>query len=238
MDVEAPAIAALDLLPEPMLFVSIDGVILGVNQACARHLQQSRDSLIQMLLAEIAVDEPHALRIYLTECARSRQLQIGSLTLRRADGVVMKFRAGGALFHRSDRTPQSRVVLLRLVPAPESGIAFIALNEKIRQLNAENARRRLIEEDLRRERETLQVTLSSIGDAVIVTDAEGTITFLNEVAEALVARTLAYARGRPLADVFRITNEQGGLPVEDPVSKARQPWGSPIIRCSSDQMVQ
>jgi PAS domain S-box-containing protein len=132
----------------------------------------------------------------------------------------MKFRAGGALFHRSDATPQSRVVLLRLVPAPESGVAFIALNEQIRRLNAENARRRLIEEDLRRERETLQVTLSSIGDAVIVTDAEGTITFLNEVAESLVARTLAYARGRPLADVFRIANEQDGLLVEDPVRKA------------------
>jgi PAS domain S-box-containing protein len=140
--------------------------------------------------------------------------------LRRGDGVVMKFRAGGALFHRSDATPQSRVVLLRLVPAPESGVAFIALNEQIRRLNAENARRRLIEEDLRRERETLQVTLSSIGDAVIVTDAEGTITFLNEVAESFVARTLAYARGRPLADVFRIANEQDGLLVEDPVRKA------------------
>jgi PAS domain S-box-containing protein len=220
MDVDAPTVAALDLLPEPMLFVSLDGVILGANLACGRHLQQSRDSLVRTPLAAIAVDEPGSLKTYLTECARSRQLHIGSLTLRRGDGVVMKFRAGGALFHRADATPQSRVVLLRLVPAPESGVAFIALNEKIRQLNAENARRRLVEEDLRRERETLQVTLSSIGDAVIVTDAEGTITFLNEVAESLVARTLAYARGRPLADVFRITNEQDGLPLEDPVGKA------------------
>jgi PAS domain S-box-containing protein len=142
------------------------------------------------------------------------------LALRRADGVVMKFRAGGALSHRSEAAPTARVVLLRLVPAPESGVAFVALNEKIRELNAEIARRRLIEEDLRTERETLQVTLSSIGDAVIVTDAEGTVTFLNEVAESLVARTLSYARGRPLADVFRIVNEQDGLPVEDPVRKA------------------
>jgi PAS domain S-box-containing protein len=220
MDIEAPAVAALDLLPEPMLFVGLDGVILGANLACGRHLQQSRDSLIRTQLAAIAVDERSSLEKYLTECARSKQLHIGSLTLRRRDGVVMKFRAGGALFRRSDATPQSRVVLLRLVPAPESGVAFIALNEKIRQLNAENARRRLIEEDLRRERETLQVTLSSIGDAVIVTDPEGTITFLNEVAASLVAQTLEYARGRPLADVFRITDEQNGLPVENPVAKA------------------
>ena len=220
MDVYAPAVAALALLPEPMLFVGLDGVILCANLACGRHLQQSRDSLIRTPLAGIAVDEATSLKNYLTECARSRQLHIGSLTLRRADGALIKFRAGGALFHRSDANPHFRVVLLRLVPAPESGVAFIALNEKIRQLNAENARRRLVEDDLRRERETLQVTLSSIGDAVIVTDAEGTITFLNEVAESLVARTLAYARGRPLADVFCIRNEEGGLPVEDPVGKA------------------
>jgi PAS domain S-box-containing protein len=220
MDVEAQAVTALDLLPEPMLLVNLDGVILCVNIACARHLRQPRDSLTRRPLAAIAVDEPDSLINYLTECARSRQLHIGSLTLRSGDGEVTKFRAGGALFHRSDATPHSRVVLLRLVPALESGIAFLTLNEKIRQLNAENARRRLIEEDLRRERETLQVTLSSIGDAVIVTDAEGIVTFLNEVAESLVARTLAYARGRPLADVFRISNDQEGLPVEDPVRKA------------------
>jgi PAS domain S-box-containing protein len=220
MDVIASAVAALDLLPEPMLFVSLDGVVLGANLACGRHLQRSRDSLIGTPLTAIALDDPISLRRYLTECARSRQLHIGSLTLRRGNDVVTKFRAGGALFHRSEAAPQSRVVLLRLVPAPESGTAFIALNEKIRQLNAENARRRLIEEDLRKERETLQVTLSSIGDAVIVTDADGTITFLNEVAESLVGRTLIYAHGRPLADVFRIINEQDGLPVEDPVSKA------------------
>jgi PAS domain S-box-containing protein len=220
MDVDASAIAALDLLPELILFVRLDGVVVRANLACGRHLQRSPDSLILTPLAAVAVDEPSSLENYLTECARSLQLHMGSVTLRRADGEMMKFRAGGALFHRSDATPKSSVVLLRLVPAPESGVAFIALNEKIRQLNAEIARRRLIEDDLRRERETLQVTLSSIGDGVIVTDAAGTITFLNEVAGSLVARTLADARGRPLADVFRITNEHDGLPVEDPVSKA------------------
>jgi len=220
MDVDAPAVAALDLLPEPMLFVGLDGLILHANLACVRQLQRSRNSLVRTPLTAIADDEPSSLGNYLTECARSGQLHIGSLTLRHRDGVAMKFRAGGALFQRSKAAPQSRVVLLRLVPAPESGIAFIALNEKIRQLNAENARRRSIEEDLRRERETLQVTLSSIGDAVIVTDAEGTITFLNEVAESLVGRTLADARGRPLGDVYRIANEQDGLPMENPVGTA------------------
>jgi hypothetical protein len=41
MDVDPPVVAALDLLPEAMLFVSLDGVILHANLACGRHLQQS-----------------------------------------------------------------------------------------------------------------------------------------------------------------------------------------------------
>jgi len=39
----------------------------------------------------------------------------------------MKFRAGGALFHCPEATANSRAVLLRLVPAPESGVAFMFL---------------------------------------------------------------------------------------------------------------
>jgi PAS fold len=151
------------------------------------HLQQSRDSLTRMPLAAIAVDEPDTLETYLTECARSRQPHIGSLILQRADGVAIKFRAGGALF-RSDATPKSRVVLLRLVPAPESGIAFTALNDKIRQLNAEIARRRLIEEDLRRERELLQVKSKSVCAGGCDSPRAGVCEFAEQQRQILAAR--------------------------------------------------
>jgi two-component system, sensor histidine kinase and response regulator len=63
------------------------------------------------------------------------------------------------------------------------------------------------------------VTLSSIGDAVIATDAQARITFLNPAAEKLTGWVLAEATGRPLADVFRIVNEQTRQPVEDPAAK-------------------
>jgi signal transduction histidine kinase/ActR/RegA family two-component response regulator len=158
MEPDASATAALDLLPEPILLVSLDGVILSANLPCGRELQRSRESLIGTSLAATAVDDEGSIANYLKECARSRQLHLGSLTLRRGDGAGMKFRAGGALFSRLDEDPKSRVVLLRLVPSPEGEFAFVALNEKVRQLNAEIARRRLVEEDLKREQETLQVT--------------------------------------------------------------------------------
>ena len=64
-----------------------------------------------------------------------------------------------------------------------------------------------------------RVTLTSIGDAVIATDKEGSVTFLNRVAESLTQTSLAEARGRNIADVFPICNELTGKPVENPVQK-------------------
>jgi PAS domain S-box-containing protein len=69
------------------------------------------------------------------------------------------------------------------------------------------------------DRERLRVTLASIGDGVIVTDARGTVTFLNPVAEGLTGWALGEAAGRPLGDVFRIVNEHTRRPAPDPVGK-------------------
>jgi PAS domain S-box-containing protein len=63
------------------------------------------------------------------------------------------------------------------------------------------------------------VTLSSIGDAVIATDNQARVTFLNPVAEALTGWPQADAVGRLLAEVFHIINEQTRQPVEDPGAK-------------------
>jgi two-component system sensor histidine kinase/response regulator len=63
------------------------------------------------------------------------------------------------------------------------------------------------------------VTLSSIGDAVIATDTQARVTFLNPVAEVLTGWSLVDASGQPLAEVFRIVNEQTRQLVEDPAVK-------------------
>jgi len=70
------------------------------------------------------------------------------------------------------------------------------------------------------QRELLNATLFSIGDAVIATDAVGVITFLNPVAEALTGWSRDDARGVPLDRVFRIVNESSRAPVENPALRA------------------
>lgn len=68
--------------------------------------------------------------------------------------------------------------------------------------------------------ELSQVTLSSIGDAVITTDVDGCVTYLNGVAESLTGWTDQQAHGVPLAQVFRIVNEETREPVESPATRA------------------
>jgi PAS domain S-box-containing protein len=79
--------------------------------------------------------------------------------------------------------------------------------------------RRHAEDALRKQAEWLRVTLSSIGDAVITTDAEGAVMFLNGVAEVLTGWTRDEAAGRPMEEVFSIINEQTRLPAENPVGR-------------------
>ena len=73
-------------------------------------------------------------------------------------------------------------------------------------------------EALHDQREWLRVTLNSIGDAVIVTDRHGVITFVNPIAGSLTGWHQD-AVGQPLADVFRIRDIATRRPSESPVTK-------------------
>jgi PAS domain S-box-containing protein len=69
------------------------------------------------------------------------------------------------------------------------------------------------------ERQRLAVSLRSIGDAVMATDASGMITFMNPVAEEATAWKLEEARGLRLEQVFRIINEDTRQTVQNPVER-------------------
>nr|WP_314566010.1 EAL domain-containing protein [uncultured Pseudomonas sp.] len=69
------------------------------------------------------------------------------------------------------------------------------------------------------EKERLQVTLASIADAVLTTDMDGRILFLNPVAEQLTGWSLADAQGRPHEEVFRIHDSQSDEVLPSPVTR-------------------
>ena len=66
--------------------------------------------------------------------------------------------------------------------------------------------RKAAEDALFLERERAQVTLDAIGDAVLCTDSAGNVTYLNSVAEKMTGWSRDEARGRPIAEVFRIVD--------------------------------
>ena len=112
------------------------------------------------------------------------------------------------------------------------GLIFIAIlssrvaayrnkvEEVLRSANEELERRvRERTADLERAREWFQITLGSIGDAVIATDTAGRVTLLNGVAQAITGWPQDDAEGRPLEQIFRIVNEETRATVESPVTK-------------------
>lgn len=76
-----------------------------------------------------------------------------------------------------------------------------------------------IERKLRESQEWLLTTLRSIGDAVIATDTESNVIFMNPVAEHLTGWRQEEATGKPLHGVFNIINEITGEAANNPVSK-------------------
>jgi PAS domain S-box-containing protein len=80
--------------------------------------------------------------------------------------------------------------------------------------------RKRVEEALFIEKERAQVTLNSIGDAVLSTDISGNVTYLNLVAESLTGWSRREAVGRPLAEVFQIIEGATRKPARNPLQSA------------------
>jgi len=72
------------------------------------------------------------------------------------------------------------------------------------------------------EKERAQVTLQSIGDGVITTDAEGCVDYINPVAQDLTAWDMRGARGKPITDIMTIINQHTRATVDNPVVRCLQ----------------
>ncbi len=82
--------------------------------------------------------------------------------------------------------------------------------------------------------ELLRVTLASIGDAVITTDAQLRVTWLNPVAERMTGWPVAEAEGQPVQRVFQIVHEQTRMVAQNPVELCIQ---SGLVTGLADQTV-
>ena len=114
-------------------------------------------------------------------------------------------------FAASDATAPAQLVTFLL-----AGVLISFLAESLHKARRETEESEAHE---RERREELRVTLASIGDAVITTDALCRVTFMNKVAELLTGWKHEEASGRALEEVFHIVNEQTREQAENPAQK-------------------
>ena len=108
-----------------------------------------------------------------------------------------------------------------------AGLLFTLTRRELRQLS-DNYEKHLRAEaeksrQLAESRERFQTTLNSLGDAVIATDANGFVRYINPVAQQLTGWTdYSEAQGRPLQEVARLLDEKTREPFPDPVEAVRR----------------
>lgn len=79
--------------------------------------------------------------------------------------------------------------------------------------------RKQAEENLQNSEKWLRTTLNSVGDAVITTDNDGNVSFMNSVAQKLTAWSLEEAQGLALSKIFSVIDEQTRQSLPNPVDK-------------------
>ncbi|MEO8130720.1 MAG: PAS domain S-box protein [Bryobacteraceae bacterium] len=108
---------------------------------------------------------------------------------------------------------------LRVVIATGSIILFSIIVLAWLIIRSAGARQDRLTSEIERSHSILMTTFVSIGDAVITTNLDGNVTFLNPVAQTLTGWTEDAAMGKSLAEVFHIVNEQTRAVVESPATK-------------------
>jgi diguanylate cyclase (GGDEF)-like protein/PAS domain S-box-containing protein len=120
--------------------------------------------------------------------------------------------------------PDGSIVWTRLQAAMEQNAGDentrLLVVEDISERKARDAALQAAEEALFAEKERAQVTLDSIGDAVVTTDLAGAVTYLNLEAESLTGWSREDAIGRTIAEVFRILDGETRVPAASPAQRA------------------
>lgn len=168
--------------------------------ARAKHRHDSADEIVRAALGKLlksGATEPHS--------TIPDPFGVGTLQV-----AVTRFGVSGdtgvlVAASRSADFPTEQDRLLLGVGANQTAIV-------LRQLEAQQR--------VQEQREWLEVTLASIGDAVVTTDVQGRVTYLNPLAEELTACTLAHARHEPLESLISLVHEQTREALETPVQKA------------------
>ncbi len=176
-----------------------DGGFMRVNAAVCRMLGYTEEELLQRGISDIthpddmAADAEQMVQLLAGE-RENYQLEKRNL---HQDGHVVHIQLSVSLVRDEQGAP----------------LYFVSQAQDISE-------RKAFEDALHRERELAEVTLRSIGDAVITTDLHLCVSLLNPIAEAMTGWSNAEAQGRPVEEVFQLFDAAHGEPVANPLRAA------------------
>ena len=194
---------AMEHAPIGMALTGLDSRFLQVNQALCDMLGYEAEELLSLSFRDLTF--PADLAANLEEIRRVMAGEIDNFQLEkryiRKDGSLVWVKLATSLIRDED------------TGAP---VHFISQIEDVTEYRA-------LTEALSQEKDRLRVTLESIGDAVISTDPDARITFLNPVAESFTGWSSAEAMGRDLSEVLHIVDEATDHPAASKVPSACAP---------------
>ena len=195
----------LDNMPSFVMTKDVDDGfrIITCNEACLRFLNQPLQTIVGKTDHEVLFSSEDA------DAIRADDLHAVEVLERRPE-----YHSTGRLHDRNGRIRIGNFYR-KLIRAADNRRLLFTLFHDVTDI--ENAKR-AAEENADR----FLLTLRSIGDGVITTDANGIVTLINQNAETLLGCGQAEMLGKPHTDSFRIVHERTGMPVPSPLTDALQ----------------
>lgn len=195
-----------DALPLGILVTDQDGKCVYSNTAYQKLCGWSGDELIGSHWSAVIhpLDHERAVRHW-DAAVLGHESFLCEARLKSSNGKVVWIRRNAALL--TDNMP---------------GHGYVHTIEDISTYKAHEKARRKAEEQLFEEKEWARVTLDSIGDAVLCTDIEGRVSYMNTVAETLTGFSRQEANGLQLSEVFHVVDAITHKSTTDPARRAIQ----------------
>lgn len=210
-----------DALPESLIMITSDGTIQAANQAAGRMLNRDPDTLSGQPLIDIVENPAEQLAQHMKYWSRTRKPVPSPIVWRGLKNDAKGWHCQGFLLSPAGER-QSACIIIRCVSGRSPTTEFLTLNHEVEKQQRTLRYLKESREQLSLEHEKAVVTLQSIGDAVITTDANGRIEYLNPVAEQLTGWQNYDAANKPLKEVFNVIYEKTRKPAEDLVERCIQ----------------
>jgi len=207
----------VDSLPEVIMLIDADGRILAANKKASKFFNATQQSLENRHLVEFIDNGEEGLNKTIRLWRRSRTpipaiIKWKHISAKKASQIQCQ-----AFLLQPANENETAMMVLRCVIGKSMTRQFTELNAELDRQKSILQKLQVSRAALEKEHEKALVTLHSIGDAVITTDAAGCVEYLNPIAEELTGWQTEQAVGLPISKVFRIVNEITRSPTVDPV---------------------